>query len=177
MYNLATPQEKASLMERFASECKLLSRLHHPCIVQFLGVNRSEVLQRNSSQNGQIDTLSGQVDTLSGQVDTLSAEVNMKGIPGAGIAKKLHDDGLLRRNGGQGSPDRHVRQRALLEHAPELRHPNIIWQFLASVYYMPEDRQLGHRAFLQYVQLVERLSVGRGGNLQPGAGHQQVRSF
>ena len=34
----ATPHEKAAMLERFAGECELLSRLHHPCIVQFLGV-------------------------------------------------------------------------------------------------------------------------------------------
>ncbi len=38
LYNSASPREKAALLERFASECELLSRLHHPCIVQFLGV-------------------------------------------------------------------------------------------------------------------------------------------
>ncbi len=38
LYNSASPQEKVALLERFASECQLLSRLHHPCIVQFLGV-------------------------------------------------------------------------------------------------------------------------------------------
>ena len=34
----ATPHEKAAMLERFAGECELLSGLHHPCIVQFLGV-------------------------------------------------------------------------------------------------------------------------------------------
>ena len=34
----ATLDEKAAMLERFAGECELLSGLHHPCIVQFLGV-------------------------------------------------------------------------------------------------------------------------------------------
>ena len=38
LFNTATPQEQAALLERFAGECELLSGLHHPCIVQFLGV-------------------------------------------------------------------------------------------------------------------------------------------
>lgn len=38
LYQMATEQEKAEMLRRFASECELLSRLHHPCIVQFLGV-------------------------------------------------------------------------------------------------------------------------------------------
>ena len=38
LFNSATPQEQAALLERFAGECELLSGLHHPCIVQFLGV-------------------------------------------------------------------------------------------------------------------------------------------
>ncbi len=38
LYEMANRQEKAELVRRFAEECELLSRLHHPCIVQFLGV-------------------------------------------------------------------------------------------------------------------------------------------
>jgi len=38
LFNSATPQEQAALLERFAGECELISGLHHPCIVQFLGV-------------------------------------------------------------------------------------------------------------------------------------------
>ena len=38
LFESATPHEKASMLERFAGECELLSGLHHPCIVQFLGV-------------------------------------------------------------------------------------------------------------------------------------------
>ncbi len=38
IYNLATPREREAIVERFIRECKLLSQLHHPCIVQFLGV-------------------------------------------------------------------------------------------------------------------------------------------
>ena len=34
----ATPQERAAMLQRFMEECKLLSHLHHPCVVQFLGV-------------------------------------------------------------------------------------------------------------------------------------------
>ncbi len=37
LYVTATPLERAALLERFAGECELLSGLHHPCIVQFLG--------------------------------------------------------------------------------------------------------------------------------------------
>ena len=38
LFNSAKPQEQASMLDRFAGECELLSGLHHPCIVQFLGV-------------------------------------------------------------------------------------------------------------------------------------------
>ena len=38
LFESATPHEKADMLERFAGECELLSGLHHPCIVQFLGV-------------------------------------------------------------------------------------------------------------------------------------------
>ena len=38
LFESATPHEKAAMLERFAGECELLSRLHHPCIVHFLGV-------------------------------------------------------------------------------------------------------------------------------------------
>ena len=38
LFESATPHEKAAMLERFAGECELLSRLRHPCIVQFLGV-------------------------------------------------------------------------------------------------------------------------------------------
>ena len=38
LFNTATPQEQTALLERFAGECELLGGLHHPCIVQFLGV-------------------------------------------------------------------------------------------------------------------------------------------
>ena len=38
LFESATPHEKAGMLERFAGECELLGGLHHPCIVQFLGV-------------------------------------------------------------------------------------------------------------------------------------------
>ena len=38
LFESATPHEKVAMLERFAGECKLLGGLHHPCIVQFLGV-------------------------------------------------------------------------------------------------------------------------------------------
>ena len=38
LFESATPHEKAAMLERFAGECELLGGLHHPCIVQFLGV-------------------------------------------------------------------------------------------------------------------------------------------
>ena len=38
LFESATPHEKAAMLVRFAGECELLSGLHHPCIVQFLGV-------------------------------------------------------------------------------------------------------------------------------------------
>ena len=34
----ATPQERTAMLQRFTEECELLSHLHHPCVVQFLGV-------------------------------------------------------------------------------------------------------------------------------------------
>ena len=39
LFDAATPQERAAMLQRFTEECVLLSRLHHPCVVQFLGVN------------------------------------------------------------------------------------------------------------------------------------------
>ena len=38
LFESAMPHEKAAMLEQFAGECELLSGLHHPCIVQFLGV-------------------------------------------------------------------------------------------------------------------------------------------
>ena len=38
LFESAMPHEKAAMLERFAGECELLAGLHHPCIVQFLGV-------------------------------------------------------------------------------------------------------------------------------------------
>ena len=38
LFESATLYEKAAMLERFAGECELLGGLHHPCIVQFLGV-------------------------------------------------------------------------------------------------------------------------------------------
>ena len=38
LFKSATPPEQAAILERFAGECELLGGLHHPCIVQFLGV-------------------------------------------------------------------------------------------------------------------------------------------
>ena len=38
LFESALPHEKVDMLERFAGECELLGGLHHPCIVQFLGV-------------------------------------------------------------------------------------------------------------------------------------------
>ena len=38
LFNSVTPQEQAAMLDQFAGECELLGRLHHQCIVQFLGV-------------------------------------------------------------------------------------------------------------------------------------------
>ena len=38
LFDSATPQERAAMLQRFTEECELLSHLHHPCVVQFLGV-------------------------------------------------------------------------------------------------------------------------------------------
>ena len=38
LFESATPHQKAAMLKRFAGECELLGGLHHPCIVQFLGV-------------------------------------------------------------------------------------------------------------------------------------------
>ena len=38
LYLSATPQQREDMLTRFQGECELLSRLHHPCIVQFMGV-------------------------------------------------------------------------------------------------------------------------------------------
>ena len=38
LYLNATPQQRVDMLTRFQGECELLSQLHHPCIVQFMGV-------------------------------------------------------------------------------------------------------------------------------------------
>ena len=38
LFNSVSPLEQTATLERFVGECELLSGLHHPCIVQFLGV-------------------------------------------------------------------------------------------------------------------------------------------
>ena len=38
LFDAAEPQERAAMLQRFAEECELLSGLHHPSVVQFLGV-------------------------------------------------------------------------------------------------------------------------------------------
>ena len=39
LFEEASPAERADLLRRFEEECVLLSQLHHPNIVQFLGVH------------------------------------------------------------------------------------------------------------------------------------------
>ena len=39
LYDNASPRERETMLERFEGECEMLSRLHHPHIVQFLGVH------------------------------------------------------------------------------------------------------------------------------------------
>lgn len=38
LYKIASDVERNNMLRNFGRECELLSRLHHPCIVQFLGV-------------------------------------------------------------------------------------------------------------------------------------------
>ena len=38
LFDAAKPQERAAMLQRFAEECELLSRVHHPYVVQFIGV-------------------------------------------------------------------------------------------------------------------------------------------
>ena len=38
LFDSATSQERAAMLQRFTEECALLSCLHHPCVVHFLGV-------------------------------------------------------------------------------------------------------------------------------------------
>ena len=38
LFDAATPQERAAMLQRFSDECEMLSSLHHPCVVQFLGI-------------------------------------------------------------------------------------------------------------------------------------------
>lgn len=42
LYEEASPAEKAELLRRFEEECELLSQLHHPNIVQFLGIHMEQ---------------------------------------------------------------------------------------------------------------------------------------
>jgi len=49
LFNSASPQEQAAMLECFAGECELLSGLHHPCIVQFLGVCFEQGYPRRSA--------------------------------------------------------------------------------------------------------------------------------
>ena len=37
-FDSAAPQERGAMLGRFTDECELLSHLHHPCVVQFLGI-------------------------------------------------------------------------------------------------------------------------------------------
>ena len=39
LYEHASPAQRADMLQRFKEECELLGRLHHPNIVQFLGVH------------------------------------------------------------------------------------------------------------------------------------------
>ena len=39
LFHAATPRDRAAMLQRFTEECELMSRLHHPCVVQFLGVH------------------------------------------------------------------------------------------------------------------------------------------
>ena len=38
LFNSVSPVEQAAMLEHFAGECELLGGLHHPCVVQILGV-------------------------------------------------------------------------------------------------------------------------------------------
>ena len=38
LFDSVDPQDKAAWLQRFAEECKLLRSLHHPCLVQYLGI-------------------------------------------------------------------------------------------------------------------------------------------
>ena len=38
LFDSATSQDRVAMLQRFTEECELLSHLHHPCVVQFLGV-------------------------------------------------------------------------------------------------------------------------------------------
>ena len=38
LFTSAQPQDKVALLKRFTKECELLSCLHHPYVVQFLGI-------------------------------------------------------------------------------------------------------------------------------------------
>ena len=40
LYEHASPAQRADMLQRFGEECELLGRLHHPNIVQFLGVHK-----------------------------------------------------------------------------------------------------------------------------------------
>ena len=42
LYDNASTRARESMLERFEAECEMLSRLHHPHIVQFLGVHFNE---------------------------------------------------------------------------------------------------------------------------------------
>ena len=38
LFESASPGERVKMLERFEAECRLLGRLQHPCVVQFIGV-------------------------------------------------------------------------------------------------------------------------------------------
>ncbi len=99
LYSSATPLEQVNMLERFADECELLSRLHHLCIVQFLGLH--------SEQGSQLPVL-----VMEYLHTTLSACIDRYGILPREIMYEILRDVILG-------------LRYLHEHSPSIIHRDL----------------------------------------------------
>lgn len=104
LYEHASAGEKADMMRRFEAECELLSQLHHPKIVQFLGVH---VAGEEASSESELPAL-----VMEYLPTNLSTHLERNGAPPADVSYGiLHDVALG--------------LRYLHEHAPPIVHRDL----------------------------------------------------